>query len=84
MDIVYVYQRKRKDFGRHCYFSDRSAEVIVDITPDDSLRSQYVLKDITETGVQNTKEFSEHEVSFSFTSIYLYILLATLHLRVVN
>lgn len=63
MDIVYVYQRKRKDFGRHCYFSDRSAEVIVDISPDESLREQYVLKDFSEMGIQQTREFSEHEVN---------------------
>ena len=27
MEIVHVYQRRRKDFGRQCNFSDRSAKV---------------------------------------------------------
>ncbi len=33
MEIVYVYQRKRKDFGRQCLFADRPAEIIADIQP---------------------------------------------------
>lgn len=63
MDIVYVYQRKRREFGRHCHFADRGAEVIVDVSPDETLREQYVSREVVETGVQHTKEFSEHEVS---------------------
>lgn len=62
MDIVYVYQRKRRDFGRHGYFSDRNAELLADITPDESQKEMYIERDAAEASVQNTKEFSEHEV----------------------
>ena len=64
MDIVYVYQRKRKEFGRHPYFQDRPAEVIVDLAPDESLREQFVEPEKCNASVLNTKEFSEHEVFF--------------------
>jgi hypothetical protein len=71
MDIVYVYQRKRKEFGRHCHFSDRPAEVIVDVSPDETLREQFIEKDVCEIGNQNTKDFSEHEVLHSLALLVL-------------
>ena len=33
MEIQYVYQKKRSEFGRHAMFSDRPAELHVDIPP---------------------------------------------------
>ena len=42
MEIVYVYQKKRKEFGRQCNFADRHAEIIADIPPDVS-RALYSL-----------------------------------------
>ncbi len=62
MEIVYVYQRKRRDFGRQCLFADRPAEIIADVQPDPKLRDQYVAKNPVEAGVQTAKEYSEHEV----------------------
>ncbi len=43
MDIVVSFTRKRKNFGKHCYFSDRPAEMIADITPNHSLMEEYPL-----------------------------------------
>lgn len=63
MEIVHVYQRKRADFGRQCNFDDRSAQMLVDIKPDPALAKDYMVRDPVEISIQNTKEFSEHEVN---------------------
>ena len=36
MESQYVYQKKRSDFGRHPNFSDRAAELTIDIEPNDT------------------------------------------------
>ena len=33
MEVQYVYTKKRAEFGRHSIFSDRPAELHVDIEP---------------------------------------------------
>jgi dynein intermediate chain 2 len=63
MEIVHVYQKKRKEFGRQCLFGDRHAKLIVDINPDPELRKDYVYKNPNEVAIQCSSEFSEHEVS---------------------
>ena len=67
MEIVHVYQRKRREFGRQCLFSDRPAQLIVDLFPDETLRDQFLVRDPAEASIQNAKEFSEHEVWQSAT-----------------
>ena len=37
MEIVYVYQKIRSEFGRHCAFKDRPAKVEIDIVPNDEV-----------------------------------------------
>uniref|UniRef100_A0A493U1C7 Dynein axonemal intermediate chain 2 n=1 Tax=Anas platyrhynchos platyrhynchos TaxID=8840 RepID=A0A493U1C7_ANAPP len=63
MEIVHIYTRRRSDFGRPCYFSDRPAEVCVDIQPDPSLAEAFVLRCPVDTPVQHGSEMSEHEVN---------------------
>lgn len=58
-----MYQRQRHAFGRQCNFDDRSAQMLADIKPDPALAKDYVLRDPVECAIQNTKEFSEHEVN---------------------
>ena len=41
MDIVVSFSRKRKNFGKHCYFSDKPAEIIADIQPDHAILEEY-------------------------------------------
>lgn len=62
MEIVYVYQKKRKEFGRQCNFSDRPAQLVVDVQPEPALRKDYIQRDPCEVAVQCAQEFSEHEV----------------------
>ena len=61
MEIVYVYTKKRSKFGRQCNFSDRQAELHVDIAPDDKLLQDYIEKNPCDTGIQCVQEMSEHE-----------------------
>ena len=68
MEIVYVYTKKRSEFGRQCNFSDRQAELHVDITPDDKLLQDYIEKNPCDTGIQCVQEMSEHEVRISMQS----------------
>ncbi|NXI41695.1 DNAI2 protein, partial [Galbula dea] len=63
MDIVYAYTRKRRDFGRPCNFSDRPAEVTVDIPPDPSMASAFVRRNPVDSYVQHTSDMSLHEVN---------------------
>lgn len=63
MEIVHVYQKKRREFGRQCTFSDRKAKEMVNIEPDDSLSDDFIYRNPSDVAIQCTKEFSEHEVS---------------------
>uniref|UniRef100_A0AAR2JBL9 Dynein, axonemal, intermediate chain 2b n=2 Tax=Pygocentrus nattereri TaxID=42514 RepID=A0AAR2JBL9_PYGNA len=63
MEIVYVYTKKRSEFGRQCNFSDRPAELHVDILPDPSLAANFIDRDPCDVPIQCTQEMSEHEVN---------------------
>uniref|UniRef100_A0A8B9IDW3 Dynein axonemal intermediate chain 2 n=1 Tax=Anser cygnoides TaxID=8845 RepID=A0A8B9IDW3_ANSCY len=63
MEIVHVYTRRRSDFGRPCCFSDRPAEVCVDIQPDPSLAEAFVPRSPVDAPVQHGSDMSEHEVN---------------------
>ncbi|KAI9199587.1 WD40-repeat-containing domain protein [Polychytrium aggregatum] len=71
MEIVYVYQRKRSEFGRQPTFVDRPAELSYSIPPDPSLARHYVERPQCLVESQSVPEQSEHEVnteSISFTN----------------
>ncbi|KAI8850615.1 WD40-repeat-containing domain protein [Chytridium lagenaria] len=71
MEIVYVYQKKRKEFGRQPTFSDRLAEVTLNIPPDHEYMRHYVERNPCHVEIQSAPEKSEHEVnteSFVFTN----------------
>ncbi|NXG29288.1 DNAI2 protein, partial [Dromaius novaehollandiae] len=63
MEIVYVYTKKRSDFGRPCNFSDRAAEVMVDIPPDPAAADAFVARNPVDAHVQHASDMSEHEVN---------------------
>ena len=67
MEIVYVYTKKRAEFGRQCNFSDRPAELHVDIVPDSSMAESYIERNPVDSGIQCVQEMSEHEVREPFT-----------------
>ncbi|GCB65186.1 hypothetical protein scyTo_0007664 [Scyliorhinus torazame] len=63
MEIVYVYTKIRSEFGRQCNFSDRPAELHVDIVPDPSLAENFIEKNPVDVFIQVSKDMSEHEVN---------------------
>lgn len=63
MEIVHVYTKKRSEFGRQCHFSDRPAELHVNIMPDEQANENYIVKNPVDMGTQVGKDFSEHEVN---------------------
>ena len=65
MEIVYVYTKKRSEFGRQCNFADRPAELHVDITPNPSLMSNFVERNPVDRGIQCAQMMSEHDVSIT-------------------
>lgn len=62
MEIVYVYTKKRSEFGRQPLFSDKVSEICADIQPDPLLKEQFIYKDPVHMAVQFAPEMSEHEV----------------------
>ncbi|MGH0154989.1 UNVERIFIED_CONTAM: hypothetical protein FKN15_033248 [Acipenser sinensis] len=62
MEIVYVYTKKRSEFGRQCNFSDRPAELHVDILPDPSQMDNYIERNPCDNPTQCAQEMSEHEL----------------------
>ncbi|GAQ88949.1 Cytoplasmic dynein intermediate chain [Klebsormidium nitens] len=71
MEIYYMYQKQRKEFGRHAKFSDSPAEVLVDLRPEPALAENHMERNPCVTNVQVVPEMSEHEVNterFSFGS----------------
>uniref|UniRef100_UPI00398EE1C9 dynein axonemal intermediate chain 2 n=1 Tax=Pristiophorus japonicus TaxID=55135 RepID=UPI00398EE1C9 len=63
MEIVYVYTKIRSEFGRQCNFSDRPAELHVDIIPDPILAEQFIEKNPVDIVVQVSNDMSEHEIN---------------------
>lgn len=63
MEIVYVYTKKRSEFGRQPLFTDQSAVLNVDIAPDPSLRNNFIEKDPVDMAVHYAPEMSEHEAN---------------------
>jgi len=63
MEIQYVYTKKRSEFGRQCIFTDRPAEIVLDIAPNASEINNYIERSPCEIGIQCAKEMSEHEVN---------------------
>lgn len=62
MEIVYVYVKKRSEFGKQCNFSDRQAELNIDIPPNPELAEQFVERNPVDKGIQCSTSMSEHEV----------------------
>ncbi|KAI8587487.1 Dynein intermediate chain 2, axonemal [Geranomyces variabilis] len=63
MEVVYVYQKKRKEFGRQPTFGDRPATLGLDISPDPTQMRNYVERNPCSIEIQSVPEKSEHEVN---------------------
>ncbi|ESN96476.1 hypothetical protein HELRODRAFT_156024 [Helobdella robusta] len=61
MEIMYVYSKRRSEFGRQCSFSDRPAELLCDIPVDPVLRSSFIDKNPVDVSIDCGPSYSEHE-----------------------
>lgn len=59
MDIQYIYQKKRSEFGRQCLFSDRGPELIDNYPPNRSFLKEYILKDPVSRSQQGAPVYAE-------------------------
>jgi len=62
MEIVFVYQRLRKDFGRAPKFVDVPSDVLAETMPNPDMLAEYVEQNPTDVAIQCIPEYSEHEV----------------------
>ncbi|KAK9877826.1 hypothetical protein WA026_020059 [Henosepilachna vigintioctopunctata] len=63
MEVQYVYQKKRAEFGRQCLFSDKGPELIDNFPPDRSVLREYILRDPVSRGQQGAPQFACHELN---------------------
>lgn len=75
MDIVFVYPRLRKDFGRAPKFQDVSPDILSESLPNPEMLGEYVERNPTDVAIQCIPEYSEHEVNV-FPSFRLHPLCA--------
>lgn len=62
-EIVYTYQKPRREFGRHPEFQDSEPEVLIDIHPNQGLLDQFIRQDPYETEIQCVPEISENSTN---------------------
>uniref|UniRef100_A0A3P8TLU7 Dynein, axonemal, intermediate chain 2b n=1 Tax=Amphiprion percula TaxID=161767 RepID=A0A3P8TLU7_AMPPE len=63
MEIVHVYTKDREEFGRQCLLSDRPAELLLDVLPDQNLASNFIQRSHRDQAVQAGRQVSEHQVN---------------------
>ncbi|KAL3276240.1 hypothetical protein HHI36_020956 [Cryptolaemus montrouzieri] len=63
MEIQYVYQKKRSEFGRQCLFTDKGPELIDNYLPDKNLLREYILRDPVNASQQGAPQFAAHELN---------------------
>ena len=63
MEIVFVYPRLRKDFGRPPKFQDMTADILSESLPNPEMLGEYVERNPTDVAIQCIPEYSEHEVT---------------------
>lgn len=63
MEITYVYTKKRSEFGKQCNFTDKNADLTIDISPDPEVQKQFIQINPVDKKIQCSKEMSEHEIN---------------------
>lgn len=63
-EVYHQYTKLRKDFGRHCSFSDQeAAEVVLDVKPWEQLQQKFAARNPVNTTVQISPTYAEHEAN---------------------
>ena len=68
MEIVHVYTKKRAEFGRQYNFTDRPAELNIDVYPDSMLTAEFIERNPRDTPSHCEPEMSEDEVKSALPS----------------
>ncbi|XP_053303326.1 dynein axonemal intermediate chain 2 [Pleuronectes platessa] len=63
MEIVHVYTKLRRELGRQCLFSDRPAELLLDLLPDPSLGLEFIPKNPRDQAQGMDCDMSVHQVN---------------------
>ncbi|KAB0792517.1 hypothetical protein PPYR_14476 [Photinus pyralis] len=63
MELQYVYQKKRAEFGRQCIFSDKGPDLIDNYAANKELGQNYILQDPVSQGSQCGPILAEHELN---------------------
>ncbi|XP_031353490.1 dynein intermediate chain 3, ciliary-like [Photinus pyralis] len=63
MEVQYVYQKKRTEFGRQCVFSDKGPDLIDNYPSNWVLLENYILKDPFSQGTQCNSILAEHDAN---------------------
>lgn len=63
MAISFTYVQKRRNFGKKYQFSNVGPILLVDINPDNDLKSKYIQVPSIEKETQCSSEMSLHEVN---------------------
>ncbi|KAK4872810.1 hypothetical protein RN001_014839 [Aquatica leii] len=63
MDLQYVYQKKRTEFGRQCLFSDKGPDLIDNYPSNKECLSQYILRDPVNQSTQCGPIQAEHSLN---------------------
>lgn len=60
IEIVHVYQKKRREFGRHPMFHDRAPMLHINTAPTD-LKAEWTERQQCHLGIQSVPMFSQHD-----------------------
>lgn len=63
MEIAFSYTKQRKEFGKHCKFTDGPTEVLESILPTDAYDDNYIQRNPVVTAVDTTPHYSQTEVN---------------------
>jgi len=62
-EYEYIYQKKRKDFGRYCNFDDVEPKILGQVDQSPTCGDMYIEQTILSCCVDNIPQFSEHSVN---------------------
>ncbi|XP_025832575.1 dynein intermediate chain 3, ciliary-like [Agrilus planipennis] len=63
MEVNYVYQKKRTEFGRQCLFSDKGPDLIDNYPAHKEWMKSFILRDPVRKASQNAPVQAEHEIN---------------------
>jgi len=63
MEVHYVYQKVRSEFGKHCRFSDEPAQLLESVRPSDDFAEHYIVRNPSVAELDTSPLMSSHEAN---------------------